>query len=57
MNRAVTVDDLIAVGGEGTAQCQGRIDLLAVLIEVDHAQPVGALDGAAIDRQVTCQHA
>ena len=56
MNHALVVDDRIAVGRQRAAQGQVRVEL-AVLIEVDNAQRLGALDRALERREFPAQQA
>lgn len=44
MQRAIAIDDLIALGGQGALEREVGIEAFAVLLEVDDAQVLGLLD-------------
>ena len=57
MNRLVPVDHRIAFRREGLAKRHLRIELLAILIEVDDAQSLRAIHFALVRRKLSVQDA
>ncbi len=57
VNGEVLEDDVVAVGAESLAERLILVELLAGLVEVDHAEGGGAVDGAGIGRDFAGENA